>query len=167
MINSCHLKYIELSGYQGLAPRTESPAHRPMRIGLSISSAAKAIAMHCMPNRSPHRKSGFDALGPNEDDAWLSPALSSTRLLPSSSSCPTRTRSFPAFCAPPPFNSDRQATTSELSPALCAFRRPLTVKHTGGSLSRDFGEGKRLDLGRRASFVAYFSHRSWLLTSLS
>jgi len=93
-------------------------------------------------------------------DAWLSPASSTTRQLPSSSSCPTRTRSFPAFSAPSPFNSDRHATTSELSPALCAFRRPLTSRagtHTGGCLSCAFDEGVRLGLGRRAGFVAFFT----------
>ena len=42
-MRECHFQYIESSEYQGLAPRTELPAHRQMRIGLSIASAAKAI----------------------------------------------------------------------------------------------------------------------------
>jgi len=63
-----NLNIIELFGCHGFTLRTKSPRIAAMRIASSISSAAESIGDALYAGSGPHRKSGNDPFGPNEDD---------------------------------------------------------------------------------------------------
>ena len=103
-------------------------------------------------------------------DVFLSPASSSTLPQPSTSSFPTRTRSFTSFCATPPsiLTAMPPRRRSRLRSApLDSRSRIRTGTHTVEALLRAVAEGVMARYWSPCGPLVFFTHRSWLLASMS